>query len=51
MKDPAHAEEELFIAQDSEITMECNPATLTAEKLMKYRKLGVNRLSIEPVLR
>lgn len=35
-----------FIAQDSEITMECNPATLTAEKLMKYRKLGVNRLSI-----
>ncbi len=35
-----------FIAQESEITMECNPATLTAEKLLKYRRLGVNRLSI-----
>lgn len=35
-----------FIAQDSEITMECNPATVTAEKLAAYRKIGVNRLSI-----
>jgi len=35
-----------FIAQDSEITLECNPATLTEEKLIKYRKMGINRLSI-----
>lgn len=26
--------------------MECNPGTVTAEKLAKYRKAGVNRLSI-----
>lgn len=35
-----------FIAQNSEITVECNPATLTEEKLLEYRRLGVNRLSI-----
>ncbi len=35
-----------FIAQNSEITMECNPATVNLEKLVKYRKSGVNRLSI-----
>lgn len=35
-----------FIAQGSEITIECNPATLTEEKLEGYRRIGVNRLSI-----
>lgn len=34
------------VAEDSEITMECNPATLTAEKLQGYKAAGVNRLSI-----
>lgn len=34
------------LAEDAEITMECNPATLNAEKLTGYRKAGVNRLSI-----
>lgn len=34
------------IAEDSEISMECNPATLTEEKLEGYKKAGVNRLSI-----
>ena len=34
------------IASDAEITMECNPATLTPEKLKGYRAAGVNRLSI-----
>ncbi len=29
-----------------EITMECNPGTLTAEKLQRYRKSGINRLSM-----
>jgi oxygen-independent coproporphyrinogen-3 oxidase len=31
---------------DAEITIECNPATLTAEKLSVYRNAGINRLSI-----
>lgn len=31
---------------DSEISMECNPATLTEEKLSGYKEAGVNRLSI-----
>ena len=31
---------------DVEITMECNPGTLTKEKLRTYRYVGVNRLSI-----
>lgn len=31
---------------DAEITMECNPGTVTADKLRKYRMAGINRLSI-----
>lgn len=38
--------ENFDVAEDSEITMECNPATLTEEKLAGYRAAGVNRLSI-----
>ncbi len=34
------------IRQDAEITIECNPGTLTKAKLMCYRKVGINRLSI-----
>ena len=34
------------VAEDAEISMECNPATLTAEKLAAYRKAGINRLSM-----
>ncbi len=34
------------IAADAEITVECNPGTLDAEKLQAYRSCGVNRLSI-----
>lgn len=30
----------------AEITVECNPGTLNAEKIRCYRELGVNRLSI-----
>ncbi len=29
----------------SEFTLECNPGTVTSEKLSSYRKLGANRLS------
>lgn len=34
------------VARDAEITMECNPNGLTAERLAGYREAGVNRLSI-----
>jgi len=34
------------VSGDAEITMECNPGTVTMTKLEKYRKAGVNRLSI-----
>lgn len=34
------------LKQDAEITIECNPGTLTAEKLSFYKSAGVNRLSL-----
>lgn len=34
------------VKKDAEITMEANPGTLSQEKLVFYRKAGVNRLSI-----
>lgn len=34
------------VAEDAEITMECNPGTVTAEKLDNYITSGINRLSI-----
>ena len=34
------------ISEGAEFTVECNPKTLTPEKLKTYKKLGVNRLSI-----
>ncbi len=33
-------------AEDPEITLECNPGTLTKEKLAIYKNAGVNRLSM-----
>lgn len=36
----------LNIASDAEFTIECNPGTLTIEKLEEYRGMGVNRLSM-----
>ena len=33
------------VSRDAEITMEMNPATVSAEKLSAYRELGVNRAS------
>lgn len=32
--------------REAEITMECNPGTLTHKKLEAYKKAGINRLSI-----
>lgn len=34
------------IRTDAEITIECNPGTLTARKLLVYKGCGINRLSI-----
>ncbi len=34
------------IAENAEITLEANPATLTEENLLIYRQAGINRLSI-----
>ena len=38
--------EDFSLRPDAEITVECNPGTLTAEKLDWYRRAGVNRLSL-----
>ncbi len=37
--------EHFRIAPDVEFTLECNPGTVTLEKLRGYKSLGVNRLS------
>ena len=34
------------IARNAEITIECNPESLTREKLEEYKLVGINRLSI-----
>lgn len=34
------------LAEGAEITIECNPGTLTARKLAEYRTCGINRLSL-----
>ena len=34
------------IDSDVEITLECNPESITEDKIEGYRKLGVNRISI-----
>lgn len=34
------------ISDDAEITIECNPGTLTMEKLEAYKGVGINRISL-----
>lgn len=34
------------VEADAEITIECNPGTLNEEKLLTYKEVGINRLSI-----
>ncbi len=34
------------VASDAEVSMECNPGTAEADKLVAYRRAGINRLSI-----
>ena len=34
------------VTKDAEITIECNPGTVTAAKLKAYQQAGINRLSI-----
>jgi oxygen-independent coproporphyrinogen-3 oxidase len=38
--------ESFHIRRDAEVTIECNPGTLTKGKLEAYRRAGINRLSI-----
>lgn len=35
-----------YIEENAEITVECNPGTLTESKVKTYKKAGINRLSI-----
>lgn len=41
-----HIRNGFFLADDAEITVECNPGTVTANKLENYVTYGINRLSI-----
>ena len=34
------------LSEDAEISLECNPGTVDAEKLFTFRRLGINRLSV-----
>ena len=38
--------ETFAVNADAEITIECNPNSLTREKLETYKKIGINRISI-----
>lgn len=38
--------ESFSVAADAEVTLECNPGTVAAEKLKNYITYGINRLSI-----
>lgn len=41
-----HIKSNFNIRKDAEITIECNPGTLSKEKLITMKDLGINRLSI-----
>ena len=42
-----HTVREAFeVERDAEISIECNPGTATAHKLVRYREAGINRISI-----
>lgn len=36
----------LFFRRDAEITIECNPGTVTKDKLSVYKEAGINRVSL-----
>lgn len=38
--------EQFFVDENAEITIEVNPGTADREKLVKYKSIGINRLSI-----
>ncbi len=37
---------DLFPGSDCEVSIEVNPGTVSAEKLMRYRNMGINRISL-----
>lgn len=42
----AKIKQKFEVSQNAEITIEVNPRTVDSQKLQKYRKIGINRLSI-----
>lgn len=42
----AGSKDRLALSADPEITLECNPGTLSFERLFAYRRAGINRISI-----
>ncbi len=42
----AKIREKFIVSQNAEITIEVNPGTVDREKLLEYKKAGINRLSI-----
>jgi len=41
-----HIKKNFCVNEDAEITLETNPGTVSIEKLVKFRKIGINRISI-----
>jgi oxygen-independent coproporphyrinogen-3 oxidase len=41
-----HIRKNYFVKEEAEITLETNPGTVTKEKLEKFRRIGINRLSV-----
>lgn len=41
-----HVKNKFNVANDAEITMETNPGTVSKEKLIEFKKAGINRISI-----
>ena len=39
-------QEQFFVCEDAEVTIEANPGTVDLEKLTIYRNVGINRLSL-----
>ena len=39
--------DDFLMAPDAEVSMECNPGTLSPEKLAIYKEAGINRLSLQ----
>ncbi len=41
-----HVKKHFYVSEDAEITLETNPGTVEKQKLIEFRKIGINRISI-----